>query len=74
MAPSSDPDEKPVIRFRVRRGTFTIEHGLRDTDPDEWARRYASSLPAPGATVSSVRDGEVDRFTWRIITPYRSAY
>lgn len=68
-------DDLEVIRFRVRRGTFRIPRDLKVDDPDEWARRFAIGMPdEPGATASSTRDGEVDVFTWRIVTPYRAAY
>jgi hypothetical protein len=68
-------DELEVIRFRIRRGTFRIPRDLRVDDPDEWARRFASSVPdEKNVTISSTRDGDVDVFTWRVVTPYRAAY
>jgi len=67
--------EQDVIRFNVRRGSFTIPRALRDLDPDEWARRFASSVPDdPDVMVSSVRDGDDDVFTWRVVTPYLTTY
>jgi len=73
-AAAMSDDELEVIRFRVRRGTFTLPHGLQDDDPDEWARRFATAMPEGGkALVSGVREGELDVFTWRVITPYRCA-
>ena len=54
----------------TRRGEFTIEAGLRDRDPDAFARAFASSLPDiydGKLDVSSRREGKVDRFRWRII-------
>jgi hypothetical protein len=67
-------DELDVIRFRVRRGTFTIPHGLQESDPDEWARRFASSMPSDGkALVSRIREGDLEVYTWRVVTPYRCA-
>lgn len=63
-------DDLRVIRFRVRRGEFRIPHALRDEDPDDWARRFASSVPE-GANVTSYRSGSDDVFRWRIVTAYR---
>lgn len=71
----SDDELLPVIRFRTRRGEFSIPRGLRELDPDEWARRFASSVPDdPRAIVTSVRDGDLERFSWRVIEPYRCRF
>lgn len=55
-----------VVTFRTTRGTFSIPRALKETDPEAWAYRFASSMP-DDATATSVRDGELDLFTWRII-------
>jgi len=59
-------DRDLVATFRTGRGTFKLLHELRETDPALWARQFASNVPE-GATVTSVRDGKWDHFTWRVI-------
>lgn len=61
-----DLDRPATIRFYVSRGGFEIPVKLREEEPEEWARLFASSVP-PGTTVSSYRQGGLDVFTWRRI-------
>lgn len=58
-----------VATIRVGRGTFKLLRELRETEPEKWARQFASSVPE-GAQVTSVRDGKWDIFTWRVIVTH----
>lgn len=62
------PDEG--VTFAVRRGRFTLPAGLRDRDPDAFAREFARALPETydgTLNVTSHRDGKLEVYVWRII-------
>lgn len=58
------------VEFSVRRGTFTLPRGLRDDDPIEFTRAFASRMPPAelGKPIISARaEGDREVITWRII-------
>lgn len=66
-----EPWPEQGVAFRVRRGSFRIPKGLRDRDPDEYARLFASRMPPSdmgGTLVITTRpDGHNELVTWRVI-------